>query len=154
MIERPSARANGPSRAALVIAARSWIGTPWRHQASARGAGTDCLGLVRGIWREFYGDEPEPVPAYRADHVACHGDGLLREAAGRWLVEQRAGVCEPGDVVLFSLEPGGAARHLGIIADADRFIHAYAGRAVCESWLSRWWLARLAGSYRFPGVAP
>lgn len=146
--------ANGPSRAAIVAAARDWTGTPWRHQASARGAGTDCLGLVRGIWREFYGAEPEPVPAYTADHVERHGDGLLRAAAARWLTEQAGSAHLPGDVVLFSLAPGGPARHLGILADEDRFIHAYAGRAVTTSWLSRWWLVRLAGTYSFPGVAP
>ena len=36
----------------IVIAeARSWIGTPYRHQASLKGVGCDCLGLVRGVWR-------------------------------------------------------------------------------------------------------
>ena len=28
-----------------------WIGTPYRHQASLKGVGCDCLGLVRGVWR-------------------------------------------------------------------------------------------------------
>jgi NlpC/P60 family putative phage cell wall peptidase len=31
--------------------ARAWIGTPDRHQASLKGMGCDCLGLVRGVWR-------------------------------------------------------------------------------------------------------
>ncbi|MFZ2468534.1 MAG: peptidase, partial [Parvibaculum sedimenti] len=47
------------TRAAVVAAARAWIGTPYRHQASCKGAGADCLGLVRGLWREFHGAEPE-----------------------------------------------------------------------------------------------
>ncbi|RDD95564.1 peptidase, partial [Paracoccus pantotrophus] len=29
---------------AVVQAARGWIGTPYVHQGSAKGAGTDCLG--------------------------------------------------------------------------------------------------------------
>ena len=49
---------------AIVQAARGWIGTPYVHQASVKGGGTDCLGLVRGIWREFFGAEPEVMPAY------------------------------------------------------------------------------------------
>src|SRR3989338_4143365 len=53
------------TRQAIVAAARSWIGTPYRHQASLKGAGCDCLGLVRGVWRELYGDEPEAPPPYR-----------------------------------------------------------------------------------------
>ena len=47
--------------------ARLWIGTPYLHQASVRGAGTDCLGLLRGVWRTMHGEEPEPVRAYTAD---------------------------------------------------------------------------------------
>jgi hypothetical protein len=44
--------------------ARTWIGTPYRHQASVKGVGADCLGLVRGIWREVIGPEPAVVPPY------------------------------------------------------------------------------------------
>lgn len=51
----------------VVIAARRWIGTPYVHQAALRGAGADCLGLVRGVWREVLGEEPEPVPPYTPD---------------------------------------------------------------------------------------
>jgi NlpC/P60 family putative phage cell wall peptidase len=53
-------------RAAALIEARRWIGTPYRHGASARGAGADCLGLIRGVWRALYGAEPETPPAYTA----------------------------------------------------------------------------------------
>ena len=52
---------------ACVAEARRWIGTPYLHQASVRGAGCDCLGLLRGVWRAVYGSEPEAVPAYTAD---------------------------------------------------------------------------------------
>ena len=50
------------SRHAILTEARSWIGTPYQHQASAKGAGCDCLGLVRGVWRALWGDEPEIAP--------------------------------------------------------------------------------------------
>ena len=40
-----------PSPEEIVAAARSWIGTPYRHQASLKGVGCDCLGLVRGVGR-------------------------------------------------------------------------------------------------------
>ena len=55
------------TRADIVTAARLWIGTPYRHQAATRGAGCDCLGLLRGVWRHLYGDEPLAVPPYRAN---------------------------------------------------------------------------------------
>jgi len=53
--------------ARIVDAARGWIGTPYRHQAACRGAGCDCLGLVRGVWRELVGPEPERLPPYAPD---------------------------------------------------------------------------------------
>ncbi|MEL6794106.1 MAG: peptidase P60, partial [Pseudomonadota bacterium] len=50
--------------ARAVRIARAWIGTPYRHQASLKGVGADCLGLIRGVWRELYGAEPEAPPPY------------------------------------------------------------------------------------------
>ena len=40
----------------VVDAARGWLGTPYVHQASSKGSGADCLGLIRGIWREIFGN--------------------------------------------------------------------------------------------------
>ena len=67
----------------IVETARSWIGTPYRHQASLKGVGCDCLGLVRGVWREIYGGEPELPPAYQPDWAERSGEDRLRDAARR-----------------------------------------------------------------------
>ncbi len=74
-------------RDAVVGAARRWIGTPYVHQQAVRGAGCDCLGLVRGVWREVRGAEPEAVPAYTPDWSEAAGDERLWHAARRWLSE-------------------------------------------------------------------
>ena len=47
----------------VVATARGWLGTPYLHQASCRGAGCDCLGLLRGLWRALAGAEPAARPA-------------------------------------------------------------------------------------------
>ena len=60
--------------------ARGWLGTPYLHQASVRGAGADCLGLVRGVWRELCGVEPVAVPPYTPDGKH-HGTGAAVEFA-------------------------------------------------------------------------
>ena len=52
------------TRSQIVAPRAGWIGTPYRHQAWLKGVGCDCLGLVRGVWRELFGGEPEPLPAY------------------------------------------------------------------------------------------
>ena len=51
----------------VVSAARGWLGTPYHDQASVRGVGCDCLGLVRGVWRDLHGPEPMPIPPYSRD---------------------------------------------------------------------------------------
>lgn len=145
------------SRLAVLDAARGWIGTPYLHQASAKGAGCDCLGLVRGVWRELYGGEPELPPPYTPDWNERHwragaGADALLAAARRNMAERADLSFTPGDVVIFRVDPAGPAKHCGIVSGADRFIHAYAGRAVVESWLNRWWRARIAGVFIFPGA--
>ena len=60
-------------RERILSIARDWIDTPYQHQASVKGAGCDCLGLIRGIWREIYGDEPINVPAYTPDWAEALG---------------------------------------------------------------------------------
>ena len=53
---------NAITRARIVMIARTWAGTPYHHQASTKGVGTDCLGLVRGVYREIYRAEPAMMP--------------------------------------------------------------------------------------------
>lgn len=147
------------TRDAIVAAAKSWIGTPYRHQASLKGAGCDCLGLVRGVWRELYGSEPEPPPPYRPDWAETGGRETLLEAARRHLIEISPNAAGPGDVLLFRMSPGACLKHCAIVSDRrpgdpePRILHAYWGRAVVESWLGPWWRRRLAHAFSFPDVS-
>ena len=134
-------------------AARGWIGTPYRHQASCRGAGTDCLGLLRGVWREVLGAEPEPVPSYSVDWSEPAREERLWQAAERHLVPKLLGDEAPGDVLLFRMRDGAVAKHLGLagqIGAAATFIHAYSGHAVLESPLSAPWRRRIVARFKFP----
>ena len=137
----------------VVTAARSWIGTPYLHQSSRRGAGCDCLGLVLGVWRELRGALPETVPAYSMDWSEPQGDERLWQAARRWLVVKPLGQEAPGDVLLFRMRAGGVAKHLGIAARVGAeasFVHAYSGQAVTESPLSAPWRRRVVARFEFP----
>lgn len=140
------------SRLQIIDTTRAWIGTPYVHQSSAKGAGSDCLGLVRGVWRELYGGEPEAPPPYTPDWNERRGDEALLTAAGRNMKQREGCSFEPGDVVIFRIAADGPAKHCGIVSGPDHFIHAYAGRAVIETWMNRWWRARLAGVFMFPGA--
>jgi NlpC/P60 family putative phage cell wall peptidase len=134
--------------ARAVAAARAWIGTPYRHQASVRGVGADCLGLVRGVYRDLFGVEPEDPPPYGAGWAEAGGLELLAEAAARHLAVDERDLLG-GEVLLFRWRPGFPARHAGIAASPRTMVHAQSGAAVCEIPLGSWWLRRLAFVYRF-----
>lgn len=141
------------SRHAILAEAREWIGTPYRHQASAKGAGCDCLGLIRGVWRALYGEEPESAPAYTPDWAEAQGTETLLEAARRHMGEIAIAHAAPGDVLLFRMDTASPAKHAAILDEEQRLIHAYWGRAVVRSRFAPWWRARCAAAFSFPGVA-
>ena len=139
-------------RGGIVAAATGWLGTPYQHQASRKGAGTDCLGLLRGVWRETCGGEPVEVPPYSPDWVDLRPDDPLLNAARDWLVEIPAGQAEAGDVLLFRMALGAPAKHCAILIEPGRIIHAYWGRSVCITRLVPWWQRRIAAAFSFPGL--
>lgn len=131
--------------------ARQWLDTPYQHQASVRGVGCDCLGLIRGIWRALYGSEPEIAPNYTPNWAEDRGVETLLIAARRWLIPTDA--ARPGDVLLFRMQAGSPCKHIGVLSADDRLIHAYWGRAVVESWLEPFWARRVAHAFSFPDLA-
>jgi len=136
--------------AAVIAAARGWIGTPYRHQASLKGVGCDCLGLLRGVWRELKGDEPEAVPPYAPDWSAGGGEAM-RDAFARHLRAVPLSAVAPGDALLFRMSPRAPARHCGILGARDgalTLIHARQNKRVSEETFSRFWRARLAYAFR------
>ncbi|GGB56827.1 NlpC/P60 family protein [Henriciella pelagia] len=139
-------------RADIVTEARSWLGTPYQHQASRKGVGTDCLGLLRGVWRELCGEEPEGMPPYTPDWAELSGRDELLEAARRHLVEIAPGNAAAGDVMLFRMGLGCPAKHCAIVSGEARIIHAYWGRSVCETRLVPWWTRRVVAAFSFPGL--
>jgi NlpC/P60 family putative phage cell wall peptidase len=137
---------------AVIAEARAWIGTPYQHQASLKGIGCDCLGLVRGVWRALLGDEPEAVPPYAPDWAEAAAGEPLAEAASRHLIRVDPSVFQTGDVLLFRWRAGLAAKHAAIVTAADLIVHAHDGAAVAEVAIAPWWRRRIAYAFRFPGV--
>ena len=133
----------------VVMAARGFLGTPYRHQASLAGAGCDCLGLLRGVWRALYGAEPMAMPAYRADMRDPANAGALRRAAETLLVAE-SGPLAAGQVLLFRLGDMAEAKHCGILVSDQRFIHAQERLGVVEANLTEAWARRVSARFRFP----
>ncbi len=138
------------TRAAVLASAEGWLGTPYRHQSSARYVGTDCLGLIRGVWRELYGAEPETPPAYTPDWAEVSGEESLRDAAARWL--SPIATPRPGDALLFRMAPRAPCKHIGILYAEGRILHAYWGKAVVLSYFAPFWQRRHVASFAFPSL--
>lgn len=140
--------------ARIVKAARGWIGTPYHDQASVKGVGCDCLGLIRGVWREVVGPEPMPVPPYSRDWGEAGPQEVLAEAARAAMVEIDVAEARTGDVVLFRMRAGAIAKHAGILTNGRHFlqgfIHAYERTGVIEEPLTEAWARRIAFAFRFP----
>ena len=96
----------------VVAAARSWVGTPFHHQARVKQAGVDCIGLVIGVARELslvpqdfdvqgYAETPDGRTLMRL--AAMHMTEIGRDAMG------------PGDVVVTRFDQG--AQHFGVLGN-------------------------------------
>ncbi len=139
-------------RGEIVAAARDWIGTPYRHQASLKAAGCDCLGLVRGVWRELIGEEPEVPPPYTPDWAEATGEETLLAGARRQMQEIVLDEARAGDVIIFRMGTGVPAKHCAVLTGAGSIVHAYWGRAVVETRFIRWWQRRAVAAFRFEGL--
>lgn len=135
---------------AVIAAARGWIGTPYHDQASVKGVGCDCLGLVRGVWREVVGPEPEAPPAYTRDWGEIGPREVLADAAYRWLKPVAIEEAVAGHVLLFRMRPRAMAKHAGIVIGPRRMIHAREGIGVTEEAITPLWWRKAAFAFAFP----
>jgi NlpC/P60 family putative phage cell wall peptidase len=150
------------TRAEIVAAARSWIGTPYRHQAALKGVGCDCLGLLIGVWREVRpsrdaprpGDQPSrdalrldaalAIPPYTPDWAEAQGRETFAEGLRRHLGEIDPQDAREGEIVLFRWRAHLPAKHAGILTAPHRMVHAQEGAKVAEVPVSAWWRRRMA----------
>jgi cell wall-associated NlpC family hydrolase len=123
-------------RAAVIAAARSWIGTPYHHAADIKGAGVDCAMILVRIFCDLGLVEPFDPRPYTQDWF-LHRDeqryvGFLLARAHA--VDPSTGSKpQPGDIVLFKL--GRCFAHGGVITKPEPLIivHAFApARRVIE----------------------
>ena len=138
------------ARETLVAEARRWIGTPYQHQASLLGIGCDCLGLVRGVWRNCIGSEPERVIPYSSDWAEASREERLAQAGFRYFTPVPQDAFAAGDVLLFRWRAELPAKHAAIATSADTMIHAHDGAQVAEVAIIDWWRRRLSHAFAFP----
>lgn len=138
----------------IVCQARSWIGTPFHHQARLKGKGCDCLGLIVGVVDELGLKDRNGVRLAAYDEVT-----YSKEPDGAYLARKLTGLLEEvpvaearaGDLGLFKVREN--PQHLAIFTDYEGtlgMIHCYAqARRVVEHRLDADWKSRLVKVYRW-----
>ena len=143
-------------RDAIVREAREWVGTKYMHQASVKGAGADCVGLIRGVgfatgvlprrdddWKRFnaYGRLPNPH--------------RMKDGMNTFLVPIADGTEQIGDIAWLEWRAD-LPMHLAILAEHNgrrTLIHALSDfRMVVEHGLTADWEARVSSWWRYPDI--
>ncbi len=136
----------------IIGQARTWIGTPYLHQAAVKGVGCDCAGLIRGLWHTVYGTQMQGIPTYTPDWFEPQGDEYLLAVVARHFQPAETGPLAHGQLLVFRMRRGSIAKHLGLVTTdgpTPTFIHAYSGHGVVESPLSAPWQRRIAARFVF-----
>ena len=145
----------------IITEARTWGGTPYRHQHSAKGRGCDCLGFVRGVWRNVIGPEPMTAPNYSASWDEGAKTELLLNMTKRLFVSSDMKPT-PGDVLVFRMKRGAVAKHCAILTETyelndngriitnGKMIHAINRFHVHETDFNNWWKRKMVFSGSFP----
>jgi NlpC/P60 family putative phage cell wall peptidase len=143
----------------VVEEALTWIGTPYRHQASVKGTGCDCIGLVRGVWRHLSGEDVQ-LPAYTPDWAEVGGREVLLEGLAERFVAVNVTEARSGDLLIFRMRPRCPAKHVAILTEGTvddpraKIVHAYWGHAVVQSWLQPVWRRHVVAVFRFGDGSP
>jgi cell wall-associated NlpC family hydrolase len=115
-------------RASVVMAALSQVGTPYVYGGSEPGQALDCSGLTQYA---------HSAAGLRIPRVSTAQQASARPVGRR---------PNPGDLVFFKTGP--SQYHVGVMVDADRFVHASTSkRRVRLSSLSKdYWRQRYLGA--------
>lgn len=138
------------NRGRLALAtAREWIGTPVRWEASLKGVGCDCRGLLAGVARERGWPEGDAFEAGVAGYSRRIDEAALTAGLDRLFDRVEPAAADAGDVLAFRIK--GKVQHLAIHAGGNRMVHAYMTppAQVVEVQLVDFWMRRLAGAWRW-----
>lgn len=143
-------------RYAVVTEARTWLGTPFHHQARLKGVGVDCVGLVIGVARSL----GLVAPDFDVQPYARLPDGhslmaLATQHLQRLDVPAKAPTLQAGDVVVVSFDAD--PQHFGVLGDYRHgglsLIHAHSisGRVI-ETRLMFSPTMKFVAAFALPGV--
>lgn len=110
-------------RDAVLAEARTWLRTPWHHEARVKGGGVDCANFLIGVYAACGLIEEFTPEQYPPDWMLHRSDEKFR----RYLLQYTNPVEEalPGDIAMFKF--GRTESHGAIVVAWPTIIHAYHG---------------------------
>ena len=144
---------SNPTRTAIVAEARTWLGTPFRHQGCCKGVGCDCIGLVKGVGLalNLVNYDPTSPKAQKFSAYPLMPDPQrMREGLAAYLVPLAVEAAQAGDILFlaWTKEP----QHVALLTDKG-IIHSYSGVGkVVEHALDDRWQRRVTAAYRYPAL--
>lgn len=141
----------------VIDKARTFLGTPWQHQARCKGVAVDCIGLLVGAFTEAgykiedvtdYGRNPNPRRFL--GHLARYFDriGSSSDSCSVNYDRNAWDSATPGDVLVFSFVGTNLPQHVGICTGSG-FVHTFQGAGkVSEHAMNSEWLRSLHSVWR------
>lgn len=134
-------------REEIVAIARTYLGTPFKHQGRIKGRGVDCIGLVIGIAKEIgIVDQDFEFTGYRRHP---HGTPLLDLLSG-YLVEKDPGSSpQPGDILVIRYR---VPQHVAIVSrrEGETLWMLHTQERVVEHRVDTRWSDRIVSIFEFP----
>lgn len=148
---------SGPiTREEIIKEARTWLGTPFQHQAHHKGIGCDCIGLVAGValelgisgaeeWKDDplmhqYGRPPQPL--------------FLVRSCSRFLDSVDIAKRRLADILIMTFEK--EPMHFALISSLEPLsvIHSlFSVGKVVEHRMDETWRARVRMCFGYRGIA-
>lgn len=123
---------------------KSYINTPYQHQARLKSVGVDCAGLIVCVAQEL----GIKLNGTYTDYTMQPDGFRLIQVCKENLQEVQSGQEQPGDVLLmrFMTDP----QHLAFLVEDNEIVHAYMrARKVVQHKLDETWRQRIVAVYRF-----
>lgn len=140
----------------IVAEGRSWVRTPYQHQACVKGVGVDCINLLIGVLQRL-----DVIPfdwwqgegARFAGYGRTSGADVMLNGMRSHLVEVPVTEAQAGDVVYMNF--GDGLHHAGILAPYRHgglsLIHALSTAGeVTEHRLDAHWRSHIRAAFSVP----
>lgn len=130
----------------IILEARSYLGTPVRHQGRKPGTALDCVGVLASICKQFHYPHKDLVAYDRYPD----GSTLMALMSGHF-DEVSKDETRDSDILVFNFD--GRPSHVGIKTDIGvlhAWLRRFDGRSrVVEHGLSTAWLSRWSHTFRW-----